>query len=133
VIRVQELAQRVDPWLPRSGEPRKTRRQLVNDTGLRLHQLDAAVAHLRDDGPADSLVSSVDGIGYTITEEDVRRHHVTAIRYCKTRIRRDLTGNLQPYWEKRLSAAERDFAVLQFEHAFQNLVALEALAASRTP
>lgn len=86
--------------IPASPAPPRSAASIGHDLGLSRHQIDRAVATLRDDHPDLPLTSSGAGYLWSRDETDVKRHAHKEVRYLSTRTRRSLLdGLLAPYQE----------------------------------
>jgi|SRR5580765_284041 hypothetical protein len=85
--------------IPGDGEAPASRDTLILASGLAPHQVDKAVAAIRERHPDLPLVSDRTGIRFTMDEDAVRRFRNSAARTALTRVRRSWRGVLLPYLE----------------------------------
>ena len=108
--------------IPGDGQPPVSKADLTQDSGLQPHQVDKAIAAIRERHPDLPLVSDRTGIRFTMDEDAVRRFRNTAARTALTRIRRAFRGALLPYLEHAgLPAIQMHLLERQFGRVLEDI------------
>jgi hypothetical protein len=93
--------------IPGDGEEPLSLDEAAELAGLTRHQMDVAVAHMREAYPDLPLVSTRNGICFTMDEAQVAKFRAQGVRMALTIIRRRFRGAVVPYL-RAAAASEQD-------------------------